>query len=288
MRRSSLPLDRLLPLVMALAACSRPPADNAEATPGTGSSRGPAATTTATRPPAAPAASTTAPPRSVAPSAATGERADAGPPALYGIHASLPLTVALHGFDGTLRVLEDTRARKPAPDRDVPMRVDDRYLHARLELLDPGGRPVAAEELWTSLADVRPAGDLRGVFFLKLDPECFASSFCGPDTEMVDVHAGKLDRVQSVDAVSGKKEPIVLRHSVMEDWRTVRAERGAGFEIFQVTSRREVTAYVRYTQEGEAWVKRYKQRKGEDPPGNPGNEELAFDRKNFPALPSAP
>jgi hypothetical protein len=187
-----------------------------------------------------------------------------------------------HGFDGTLRVLEDTRARKLDPERAVPMRTDERYLHARLELLDPGGRPVAAEDLWTARAAVRPAGDLWGVFFLDLDPECFASSFCGVDTELLDVSAGKLHRVESVDVDSGQVKPVVLRRSVMEDWRVSPAE--GGFEIFQVVSTSRATAYVRYTREGSRWIKRYKQRQGQDPPGNPGNEELAFDRKKFPTL----
>jgi hypothetical protein len=46
-----------------------------------------------------------------------------------------------------------------------------------------------------------------------------------------------------------------------------------------------VTAYVRYTRESGVWIKRYKQRAGEDPPGNPGNEEAAFARSKFPTLP---
>jgi hypothetical protein len=34
-------------------------------------------------------------------------------------------------------------------------------------------------------------------------------------------------------------------------------------------------------------MKRYKQRPGPDPPGNPGNEQAAFDPAKFPAGPAA-
>jgi len=106
---------------------------------------------------------------------------------------------------------------------------------------------------------------------------------------MVEVTTGKLVQVSSVDAETGKTAPIRLRDSVVSGWRTVPAERGTGFEIFQVagalTPTSFVTAYVRYTLENNVWIKRYKQRVGEDPPGNPGNEEAAFDRAKFPTLP---
>jgi hypothetical protein len=238
------------------------------------------------------------PPTSVAPPIpakdASGSAPGPGVPAMYGTHVSLRLAQATHGVDGTLRVLEDTRARRPGVERPVPMRDEPGWLHARLELLDAAGHPVDAYEEWTSLADVREVSResaTRGSFLVTLDPECFASVFCGKDTEIVDVRAGKLAWVSSVDAETRKKEPIRLRDSVMEGWRLSPAGQGKAPEIFQVTSRRtpkgDVTAYVRYTLEGDAWVKRYKQRVGADPPGNPGNEEAAFDRSKFPALPEA-
>lgn len=288
----------LLPVaLLLLPGCSRPAP--AEAVRDTAA----AARTSAADPPATPTdgpGQAPQPPRGTAQgSATTSGSAAAGPgapgkppaPAIYGTHASIPLTAAAHGFDGHLRILEDTRARKTSREWSVPMRMSEGWLHARIELLDPAGRPVDARELWTSLADVRPAGDLRGTFFLTLDPECLGSRFCGRDTELVDVTSGKVAEVQSTDATSGRKEPIVMRDSIMEGWRAVPAERGTGLEIFQVTSRGTpsggVTAYVRYTREGNGWIKRYKQRAGEDVPGNPGNEEEAFARAKFPALPPA-
>jgi hypothetical protein len=241
---------------------------------------------------AVPATSSPAPEAESSESSAPVSSADAGKPAvhgLYGTRASIRLTQATHGIDGALRVLEDTRARAKGPDGPLVMREAEGWLHARLELLDPSGSPIDARELWTSLADARPAGELGGTFFLTLDPECFASKFCGPDTEMVEVTSGKLVQVTSVDAETGKTAPIRLRDSIVSGWRTVPAERGTGFEIFQVagalTATGFVTAYVRYTLEDRVWIKRYKQRAEEDPPGNPGNEEAAFARAKFPALP---
>jgi hypothetical protein len=206
---------------------------------------------------------------------------------LYGTRTTLPLTRAGHGVDGALRLLEDTRVRKPDAERPPITRAEEGWLHARLELLDPAGKPVDARTLWTTLAEVRPAGDLRGAFFLTLDPECVASRWCGPETQLVEVTSGKITDVTCLDEASGRVAPIRLRSSIPEGFRVLPAERGGGFEIFEVKVAfgDAVTAYVRYSREGERWVKRYKQRRGEDPPGNPGNEEKAFERGKFPALP---
>lgn len=264
----------------ALLACTRPPAD-------TRADAGPRPSASA---PLAPSVSATAvePPLAAAPPAPAASTATAPSlPHLYGTRLTLPLTRAAHGVDGALRLLEDTRVRKPDPDRPPVTRDEPGWLHARLELLDAAGAPVDARVLWTTLAEVRPLGDVRGQFFVTLDPECFASRWCGPDTQIVEVSQGKLVDVVATDLASGKELPIRLRQSIPEGWRTAPAERGGGLEIFQVqvAMSAEVTAYVRYTREGDRWVKRYQQRRGGDSPGNPGNEEKAFERGKFPELP---
>jgi hypothetical protein len=264
-------------IAIALGACQSGDPDAPRVAPPAATSEVLAEAPPAVAPPSEPSAPTPAP--ELAPEAPPPTPRRSG---IYATWQTFPLHHKKNGFDGTLRLLEDSRVTKAGAIREGTIYFDEpTLLLARLELVAEDGHIVEARELERPIANII-ARDLRGdgrpTYLLTVDFTCGIGSYCGPITTLHEVFGPHIHDVEEVDDETNRFQPIELLQSLKTDWTLVPAASGKGFDILHVACRPSVslwalvmgkqdqevtfvTARSRISFEKAAWVRRWKQRR---------------------------
>lgn len=186
------------------------------------------------------------------------------------------LNKGVHGVDGWLRIVSDTRLTTEMKKRlwgvgwdglesDDPLRKmlsTKPPVNAKLEIVDSRGQIIESDQLERPVAEIEgsllPTSD---TFLLTVDYSVGFGSYAGPSTSLVDVRNGKIIWLKAVDADSHKEEPITLPVTLKSDWKFVST--AGKRDILQVLCRPDFTGgkndfnveYVRYRFEDGRWIK---------------------------------
>jgi hypothetical protein len=195
----------------------------------------------------------------------------------FAIRASLPLTQAMHGIDGTLQLMQDARLT-PAMQRkfwntgetgkvalkNASLRIvsRDRTLVDSIDLERPMAR-IANVSLY------KTAG--RQTFLVTVDFTAEAGSYNGPITYLVEVDGGHLKFLEATDRTTGKADRIGLMQSLKRSWQWAPAPPGSPgtrdilYALSQpgdASASEFITIYRRYFFDGTTWIRVSREEKG--------------------------
>jgi hypothetical protein len=206
----------------------------------------------------------------------------------YIVSKSYLLTKAIHGEDGVLQVLQDSRLPKDAYDKQVgtaftDMNMIDEKLFPQFKDNPPLGsvlRILSKDEkfFWIReshtydlvpvawLEEVMLSGSGRPSYLFTQDLSIGMGSYAGPTTYFYNIVDGKLKPIEYLDEETGKREQIVLTRSLKTNWKLVKSKDGKSNDIlyiacrpnFENKSKNEVEFVVYYDRfhfDGTKWVR---------------------------------
>jgi hypothetical protein len=215
----------------------------------------------------------------------------------YKISQSYPLTKSIHGVDGILQLLQDSRLTKDAYDRqngtgfnnyvyttkengDFSVFAENPPLGTVLRVLTKEGQFLRIAESHTYdivpvawLEEVILSGSDNPYYLLTLDESTGMGSYTGPTTYFYKVVNGRLKSIDYLDQNSGKRKQLVLMRSLKTDWKFVDSTDGKLKDILHIACRPNpehasneevefLIYYDRFHFNGKEWVKFQKIEKG--------------------------
>lgn len=206
----------------------------------------------------------------------------------YKVSKSYPLTKAVHGVDGVLQLLQDSRLTKDAYDKHFGTAFNDMYIYDEkllplfkdnpplgivLRILVQGKGFLLTSESHTYdqvpvawLEEVRLSGPSRPSYLFTQDLSIGMGSYAGPTTYFYNVIDGNLKPIEYLDKETGKREQIVLMRSLKTNWKLVKSKDGKTKDILHIACRPNfenksndegefVVYYDRFHFDGNEWVK---------------------------------
>jgi len=223
----------------------------------------------------------------------------------YKISKSYPLTKAVHGIEGVLQLLQDSRLTKDAYNKQmgtafqdmnmineklIPLFKENPRLGAVLRILSKEKKFFRIIESHTYdmvpvawLEEVRLIEGYKPAYLLTLDESVGMGSYNGPTTYFYEIADGKLKPIEYLNNDTKKREKMILMRSLKTAWELVKSKDGKSKDIvhiacrpdFESESKGEVVFLVYYDRfhfDGKEWVKYQKVEKdfweaeGEDLP----------------------
>jgi hypothetical protein len=206
----------------------------------------------------------------------------------YKVSKSYPLMKAIHGIDGVLQLLQDSRLPKDAYNKQfgtafTDMNMIDEKLLPLFKDNPPLGsvlRILAKDKkfLWISeshtydlvpvawLEEVMLSGSGRPSYLFTQDLSIGMGSYAGPMTYFYNIIDGKLKPIEYFDKETGKREQIVLMRSLKTNWKLVKSKDGKSKDILHIACRPNfenkskdevefVVYYDRFHFDGNEWIK---------------------------------
>lgn len=229
----------------------------------------------------------------------------------YKIAKSYPLTKSIHGIDGVLQLLQDSRLPKNAYNKQygtafqdmnmideklLPLFKDNPPLGAVLRILSQDKKFLFISESYTYdmvpvawLEEVMLSDTNKPSYLFTQDLSIGMGSYAGPVTYFYEIIDGKLKPIKSLDKETGKKEQIVLMRSLKTNWKLVNSKDGKSKDILHVACRPNgmnestdeaifMVYYDRFHFNGKEWVK-YRRTE---------QDFWEADGEDFPPLPTFP
>ena len=213
----------------------------------------------------------------------------------YVIAKNYRLTKSVHGVDGVLQLLQDSRLPKDAynklfgtafsemhmiDEKLLPLFKDNPPLGTVLRVLAQDKKffwikeshsydlvPVA----W--LEEVMLTGSGRPSYLFTQDLSVGMGSYAGPLTCFYEIIDGKLKPIEYFDQGEGKRKQITVMRSLKTNWKLVKSKDGGSKDILHVACRPNaendsndetefVIYYDRFHFDGKQWVKLQRIEKG--------------------------
>jgi hypothetical protein len=206
----------------------------------------------------------------------------------YKVSKSYPLSKSIHGIDGILQLLQDSRLTKDLYNKQFGTAFNDRYMYdKKMRPLFKDNPPLAAilrvlmqdkgfvstRESHTFdntpiawLEEVRLLGADKPSYLLTKDESIGMGSYNGPVTYFYEIVDGKLKPIEYINNETKKKDKIVLMRSLKTNWKLVKSKNGNSKDILHVACRPNyegksegeaefLTNYDRFHFDGEEWVR---------------------------------
>lgn len=206
----------------------------------------------------------------------------------YRISKSYPLTKTVHGIDGALQLLQDSRLTKHDYDKQFGTaykyvnRVDEKGLAlfkdnpplgTVLRVLANNDKFLAVRESRTYdlvpvawLEEVALSNPYKPTYLFTLDESQGMGSYTGPVTYFYAIADGKLKAIEYLDADTKNREQMVLMRSLKTAWKLVNSKDGKSKDILHIACRPDGTSdskgedvflvsYDRFRFEGKGWVR---------------------------------
>jgi hypothetical protein len=213
----------------------------------------------------------------------------------YKVSKSYPLTKAVHGVDGVLQLLQDSRLTKDAYNKQFGTALNDMYMYdekllplfkdnpplgAVLRILMQGKGFFLTSESHTYdqvpvawLEEVGLSGPSRPSYLFTQDLSIGMGSYAGPLTYFYEIVDGKLKPIEYLDNETKKRDKIVLMRSLKTNWKLVKSKDGNSKDILHVACRsnfenksededRFLIYYDRFCFDGKGWVRYQRVEKG--------------------------
>jgi hypothetical protein len=209
------------------------------------------------------------------------------PAGCYKVSKSYPLTKSMHGIDGHLQLLQDSRLTEDLYDKQfgtalnnfvydktkLPLFKDKPPLGTVLRILSQDEGYVLTRESRTFdfvpvawLEEVRLSEAQKPTYLFTLDESVGMGSYNGPVTYFYEIADGKLKAIEYLNSETKKREKIVLMRSLKTNWKLVKSKDGKTKDIlhiacrpnFENKSKDEVEFLVYYDRfhfDGKEWVK---------------------------------
>lgn len=225
----------------------------------------------------------------------------------YKISKSYPLTEAVHGINGVLQLLQDSRLTKDDYNKQFgttgcdEMGTHKSALGAVLRIRSKREEVFRIVESHTYnvsvawLEEVRLNEAYKPAYLLTLDESIGWGSYTGPTTYFYEIADGKLKPIEYLDNHTKKREKMILMRSLKTAWKFVKSKDGKSKDILHIACRPNLPAkskddydvfviyYDRFHFDGKEWVKYEKVEKGiREFEG--GDEDIPPSSK-FPAVP---
>ena len=206
----------------------------------------------------------------------------------YKVLKSYPLTNAIHGIDGVVQLLQDSRLTKDMYNKQygsVP--IDMNTIDEKLFLLFKDNPPLGSvlrilskdkKFFWireSHTYDLVPIAWLEEVILSGSDRPCYLftqdlsmgmGSYAGPITYFYNIIEGELEPIEYLDRKTGKREQIVLMRSLKTNWKLVKSMDGKTKDILHIACRPDLdnmsnddveflVYYDRFHFDGKEWVK---------------------------------
>jgi hypothetical protein len=177
----------------------------------------------------------------------------------YIVSKSYPLTKAIHGIDGVLQLLQDSRLPRAAYDKQfgtafsdmnmideklLPLFKDNPPLGSVLRILQKDKKFFWITESHTYdlvpvawLEELMLTGSDRKSYLFTQDLSIGMGSYAGPTTYFYDIVEGKLTPVEYLDKKTGKREKMVLMRSLKTTWKLVKSKYGNRTDILHIACR---------------------------------------------------
>jgi hypothetical protein len=203
----------------------------------------------------------------------------------YKISKSYPLTKTVHGIDGVLQLLQDSRLTKDDYNKQYGRTGPDEMvthksaLGAVLRIISKRKdvfRIVESHTYEVSVAwleEVRLSDSDTPTYLFTLDKSTGMGSFTGPITYFYKVADGKIKPVEYLNNNTKKKEKMILMRSLKTAWKLTTSKDGKSKEILDVSCRPDgvvkskdddifLIYYDRFHFNGKEWVKFERVEKG--------------------------
>jgi len=175
---------------------------------------------------------------------------------IYATWQKFPLSLAEHGIDGTLRILEDSRFTRPGFVRTGthPIIPPCDPLPARIEIVDAEGRVIQANDQFLPQSDVVAYTFAPGQTLYQVTQRihCIASCWCGDGVSFWRVVGGRFARLETAAG-----HPMIVRgvtRGCFEDGG-VRRDTNGRYEVW--INRTAMGTWARATErhwwDGSAW-----------------------------------
>ena len=211
----------------------------------------------------------------------------------YKVAKSYKLTNAVHGLDGELQLLQDSRLTNAVYAKQfgtafnaMYMDNDDAFakkfkdnppLGSVLRILSRYNNYAVLKESYTYgetpvgiLEEVRLLDTCKPTYLLTLDESAGMGSYNGLMTYFYEIDAGKLKDVTYLDSKTNKREHIALMRSLKTNWKLIKSKDGKSSDILHVACRPDFSSpmksndneqddflvfYDRFQFNGKEWVK---------------------------------
>ncbi|MDM8543250.1 hypothetical protein QUF90_19415 [Desulfococcaceae bacterium HSG9] len=208
----------------------------------------------------------------------------------YRITKSYPLTEDVHGIDGVLQLLQDSRIPEDVYDKQLGSGFRDMYIYnedllrlfkdnpplgsvLRILLKGKGYHILRESHTYDGvplalLEDAVLSGGGRPTYLFTQDLSIGWGSYAGPMTIFYEVSNGKLKPLEYFDDKTKKKKRIAVMKSLKTDWKLVKTKDGKTTDILEVASRPAnpegefVIYYDRFYFNGKQWVRYRRMEKG--------------------------
>jgi hypothetical protein len=177
----------------------------------------------------------------------------------YIVTKSYRLTEAIHGVDGVLQLLQDSRLPKDAYNEQfgtaftdmnmidgklLPLFKDNPPLGSVLRILSKDKNFFRINESNTYdmvpvawLEEVMLSGSGRPSYLFTQDLSIGMGSYAGPTTFFYNIIDGKLKPIEYLNKETGKKHQIVLMRSLKTNWKLVKSKDGKSSDILHIACR---------------------------------------------------